>query len=171
MFIAHAPFGYILGELTAPKVAKLFTKPILVIAVMVLGSLFPDIDMLYFYLIDHRHTHHHKYMTHWPIVWLGLILMSLAMLWVARNKKNPLLLFLFGVTGFLHLVLDSVVGDIWWFAPFVDKPYAMFTVPSTFSPWWLNFVLHWSFALELGICVVAFVMWRQQWVLAYKGQC
>jgi hypothetical protein len=62
----------------------------------------------------------------------------------------------------LHLVLDSFVGDIWWFAPFIDRPYAMFTVPAIYTPWWLNFFLHWTFAVELGICVWALLIYRQR---------
>lgn len=59
-------------------------------------------------------------------------------------------------------VLDSVVGDIWWFAPFVDRPFALFTVPALYKPWWLNFFLHWSFALELAICAWALATYRRR---------
>jgi hypothetical protein len=34
----------------------------------------------------------------------------------------------------LHLVLDSIVGDIWWLAPFVDRRYSLFTVPAVYGP-------------------------------------
>jgi len=62
--------------------------------------------------------------------------------------------------GVLHMLLDSIVGDIWWFAPFVDQAYALFNVPARYQPWWLNFLLHWSFALELALWVWAFVLYR-----------
>lgn len=62
----------------------------------------------------------------------------------------------------LHMVQDSVVGDIWWFAPFIDRPFALFTVPALHTPWWLNFLLHWSFALELAICVGAVITFRRR---------
>jgi inner membrane protein len=68
---------------------------------------------------------------------------------------------IFSLNGLLHMVLDTVVGDIWWFAPFVDKPYAFFTVPAVYKPWWLNFILHWSFALELAFVLVAIYVWRR----------
>lgn len=61
----------------------------------------------------------------------------------------------------LHLLLDTFVGDIWWGAPFYDQPLALFSVPARFSPWWLNFVLHWSFAVELAICGWAGWLYRQ----------
>jgi len=59
-----------------------------------------------------------------------------------------------------HLLLDTIVGDIWWFAPFIDKPFAFFTVPALYKPWWLNFLLHWSFALELAVFALAFYLLR-----------
>jgi inner membrane protein len=68
---------------------------------------------------------------------------------------------IFSAGGLLHMVLDSVVGDIWWFAPFIDRPFALFTVPALYTPWWLNFLLHWSFALELAICVGAVITFRR----------
>jgi hypothetical protein len=60
------------------------------------------------------------------------------------------------------MVLDSIVGDIWWFAPFIDKPYALFTVPAIYTPWWLNFILHWSFMLELVFVFCAVALWRRE---------
>jgi hypothetical protein len=62
----------------------------------------------------------------------------------------------------LHVILDSLVGDIWWLAPFVDRSYALFTVPAVRSPWWMNFLLHWSFAVELAICFWALLVYRKR---------
>lgn len=50
-----------------------------------------------------------------------------------------------------HLLLDTIVGDIWWLYPYVDTPFALFVVPSLYRPWWLNFVLHWSFMVEVAV--------------------
>jgi inner membrane protein len=61
----------------------------------------------------------------------------------------------------VHLCLDSIVGDIWWLAPFVDRPFSLFTVPALYQPWWLNFLLHWSFGLELGLVVWAVFVWQR----------
>jgi inner membrane protein len=59
------------------------------------------------------------------------------------------------------MVLDSIVGDIAWLAPFSDERFALFEVPAIFKPWWLNFVLHWSFALELVLVASAVYCWRR----------
>lgn len=45
---------------------------------------------------------------------------------------------------------------------FIDRPYVLSTVSALFKPWWRNFVLHWSFALELGICAWALVIYRRR---------
>lgn len=77
-----------------------------------------------------------------------------------RNSRAAPLAVAFATMGVLHMLLDSIVGDIWWFAPFVDQAYALFNVPARYQPWWLNFLLHWSFALELALWVWAFVLYR-----------
>jgi len=69
----------------------------------------------------------------------------------------------FCLNGFVHLLLDSVVGDIWWLALFVDRPVALATVTARHQPWWLNFALHWSFAPERGL-----LLWA--WALG-SGRC
>ena len=55
----------------------------------------------------------------------------------------------------LHILLDSLVGDIMWLWPVSRDLYALFTVPARYSHWLISFVLHWSFAVELMICAVA----------------
>lgn len=162
MFIAHAPSGYILAiSLMKRMVSAPVTAKALVI-VGIMGALAPDLDMVYFHLIDHRQTHHHKYISHWPIVWFGLAVLSAIWFSRARLSKWAALSLVFCLGGVLHVVLDSFVGDIWWFAPFLDQPYAMFTVPAKFQPWWLNFILHWSFAVELAICIWALLIYRDR---------
>lgn len=147
MIIAHAPAGYLISKGLQSR--GLSARG--VVTAGVLGALAPDFDMFYFYLWDNRQHHHHTYWTHYPIVWISLLLLSLAWIYLSGKSKTALLFFVFCLSGFLHLILDSLVGDVWWFAPFVDKPYALFTIKAQFTPWWLNFILHWSFLVELLI--------------------
>jgi hypothetical protein len=162
MFIAHAPAGYILGVSLARRLTRFGIAPRVLILACVLGALAPDLDMLYFYLVDNRQTHHHKYFTHWRIVWLGLTLLGALWAGFARQKARPLTALLFCVSAVIHLILDTLVGDIWWLAPFGDKSYVLFVVPALFKPWWLSFILHWSFAVELGLLVVALLIYRRR---------
>lgn len=160
MFIAHAPAGYIVSVSILRWVRQIPASATATIVVAIVGALAPDLDLLYFYLLDHRHSHHHKYFTHWPLLWLALSAATGIWLRLSRTSKPAVLAFVFSLSGVLHVILDSVVGDIWWFAPFIDRPYAMFTVPAVWKPWWLNFILHWSFALELAICTGALLISR-----------
>lgn len=162
MFIAHAPSGYILAASLLKRIKGIHVSAAIVVSAGILGALAPDFDMVYFYLVDGRQTHHHKYISHWPLTWFILLFGGLLWQRLNRNGKAPLLLVVFSLGGILHVILDSLVGDIWWFAPFIDRPYALFTVPALFKPWWLNFILHWSFAVELAICLWALVVYRKR---------
>lgn len=162
MFIAHAPAGYLLGSSIAERLRHLPLSAKCVIAVCLFGSLAPDLDMLYFYLIDHRQTHHHKYITHWPLLWIAVF--TFAAFWKALHRKSrtAIVVMLFSFSATIHMVMDTVVGDIWWLAPFIDEPFVAFTVQANFTPWWLNFILHWSFAVELTIlCWAVLRFWRR----------
>ena len=161
MIIGHAPSGYILAYYLRKQFAGRGLKVSSFFGAGVIGALIPDVDMIYFHLVDNRQHHHHSYFTHYPILWLGLL--SLSMIWLRANKtsKNASLTFVFCLGGFLHLILDSIVGAIWWFAPFMDKSFAMFTVPSLYKPWWLNFILHWSFGIELLFWFWAIYLYRE----------
>lgn len=160
MIIAHAPSGYILATSIMGRVASVAVSAKAIVAAGIVGALAPDFDMVYFHLLDNRQTHHHKYLSHWPIIWLTLAAASALWFGYARRSKAAILSLVFCVGGVLHIILDSFVGDIWWFAPFIDQPYAMFTVPARFKPWWLSFILHWSFAVELAICIWALLIYR-----------
>ncbi len=120
-----------------------------------IGSLFPDFDLLYFYLIDGRQSHHHTYWTHFPILWLVLSILTGIWVLMRKNSVAAWAFFAFAVSCFLHLVLDGFVGDIPWLAPFSMKLYSVYHVPAIYKPWWLNFILNWSFLMELVIIVVA----------------
>jgi hypothetical protein len=162
MIIGHAPAGYIVSVLLFPRFSSTtgMSRGVFLSA-GIAGALAPDIDMLYFHLVDHRQHHHHSYFTHFPSFWAVLLLLSVAWLLAAEAKSKPTLALIFSLNGLLHMVLDSVVGDIWWLAPLDGTPYSFATVPSLYKPWWLNFLLHWSFLLELALVVCAVVLWRQ----------
>ncbi len=161
MIIGHAPSGYLLAYFLRNSFTGLALKPSTLFAAAIIGALIPDLDMLYFHLIDHRQHHHHSYFTHYPIFWLSLWLLSVLWVKVNQKSKNAVLAVVFCSAGFLHLFLDSIVDDIWWLAPFVDRSYAMFTVPALYKPWWLNFIFHWSFFLELALWIYAIYLYRK----------
>ncbi len=161
MIIGHTPAGYI----TAKKVLeRLSLAPALhrkFILASILGALAPDSDILYFYLIAHRQNHHHSYPTHFPIVWFSILAVTLMYYKIARKKYHAGLALIFAFSGSVHIMLDTVAGSIRWLAPFSDKPYTVFTVPALYKPWWLNFILHWSFLSELFLFVWAIAIFKR----------
>jgi len=145
MFIAHLPFGYMLSR-TWQAGSKVY-RPHL--AWGLLGSVFPDVDLLWRWFVN-SHTHHHRYWTHLPIFWVVVLAVGLGLCKLTRQPKIAVLgLFVCNVFG--HLMLDTNVGDIWWLYPFIDQPFHLFLVPRHYPQWWLNFILHWTFAVELVI--------------------
>lgn len=159
MFIAHLPAGFLLTRAALRRGWHGPARTGIALAAGLVGAIAPDLDLFYFFFVDHRQTHHHLYWSHWPVVWLALTAVAVPF---ARRHAIAAVLLLFSLGGFAHLVLDTLVGDIWWLAPAVDRPFALFTVPARWSPWWLNFILHWSFAAELALWLWAAVWWRRE---------
>ena len=155
MLIAHAPVGYIAGV----ALRRWSSIPGLVGAA-VAGALAPDLDMLLF-LADPT-IHHHAWPTHWPVVWLGLAAAAAPGLARARSRTPAALVLVFAASGFLHLVLDTVAGDVRWLAPISDRAWSLVRVTRRFEPWWLNFVLHWTFAVELALVALAGGVWLRR---------
>ena len=162
MFIAHLPAGYLLTATLLTRLREVPIKSITVFGAGLIGAMAPDLDLIYFYFVDNCKTHHHKYLTHWPLLWFLLLVVGVLWWKISRKSKGALLLMVGALNAFGHILLDSFVGDIWWFAPFLDKPFALFTVSSGLHPWWLNFICHWSFAVELTICIGAILLFLKR---------
>jgi hypothetical protein len=161
MFIAHLPAGYILSVLSFQQLTPSGVDRNPYLRAGLFGAIAPDLDMIYFYGFDHHAHPHHSYFSHFPSIWL--LTLALAVIWLrcANRKALPLLMTIFNANSMLHMLLDSLAGGIYWLAPFVMKPFSLVTVDRPHEPWWLNFLLHWSFLLELTIVVWAAWLWRQ----------
>ncbi|WP_018609325.1 metal-dependent hydrolase [Uliginosibacterium gangwonense] len=161
MFIAHLPAGYIASHMLRDRLRVTPKDYSAYVWAALLGSVAPDFDLFYFYLFDHRWHNHHTYFTHFPVVWLSLLLGAGFALWYAKRKFTPLLAFMFSLNGLIHMVLDSVFGHIWWLAPWSDYSFNMFSVRKFYDHWWLNYLFHWGLAVELLIVLWAFHLWRK----------
>jgi inner membrane protein len=123
-----------------------------------LGSVFPDIDLIWFYTLGRRQHVHHTYWTHIPIFWgmisVGVIICS--KIWPRVEIFRKIQKY-FIPNVFLHLVLDSVCGGILWLYPLSSTFFHVFTVPSRYGHWLPNFLLDWTFGLELVIVLIGLV--------------
>lgn len=157
MFIAHLPAGFLVGTVIARRWPGAMTP--LAWWALLLGSIAPDIDLLYFYLLSDGSINHHVYPPHVPIVWLICTCVgSLCLLKAPSVLRTAWLLFCAGWC--LHLVLDTVAGGIWWLWPWVTTPYVLLVVPRRFDDHWLNLLSRPAIVLELVIVVCAWLRWR-----------
>jgi len=160
MFIAHLPAGYLLAS-ASQKWASAKSRRLVLWCIMA-GSIIPDLDMFYFYLIDARQTHHHLYWPHLPSMWVMVLgcggvmsLFSQNTIWVRGAS------WMFA-GAMLHLVLDTLVGGIAWLHPFDDTLFHLVDVPARRSWWVWNFLLHWTFLLEIMICLTSAIVWARR---------
>jgi hypothetical protein len=151
MTFGHLSAGYITSKLLFKEFEH---KSVYYKAFMfwgMLGAIAPDIDMLYYFTNKHTFLTHHQYYTHFPIFWLALLLISLFWLQLHHHRnQNPAAAFIFTFNGFIHTILDTVTGEIWWLAPFVNKPFSFVTDRSEFT-----YFTDWTFGIELFLLLLA----------------
>ncbi|KAB7615763.1 metal-dependent hydrolase [Amylibacter sp. SFDW26] len=155
MITAHLPSGYLLG-----KVMRVDTR-VLMFAAMV-GAIFPDLDLLWFYYFDEKAFHHHRYWVHAPGFWLlfSPIIICVLAIW-NRYILKVFLTFLIGI--YLHIFLDTIAGGIMWLWPFSDRLYELVRVQPTHNHFVLSFIAHWTFWLEIIIWILAtFLLFRSK---------
>lgn len=159
MFIAHLPAGYLLTR----AIQRAAHRPSRKLMALGLGaSIIPDADLLYFYLVDHGQVHHHAYIPHMPYVWLVAGLIAFIATMLAGKKFWQLGVLIVVANGLLHMLLDTLVGGIYWLMPFSDAFWQVTKVPAHYGWWPANFILHWTFALELLIVLAAYLQWKRQ---------
>ncbi|MBA1349549.1 metal-dependent hydrolase [Rhizobium indicum] len=151
MLIAHLPAGYLLGSAARQRSAA----PGIMTAALI-GSVLPDFDMVYFFLTGGK-VHHHDYVSHWPLFWLGFAATALPAIGRLASDWLPTAAVFFAAV-MLHMVMDTVAAPMLWLAPFDWSKFELTTVPATYSNWVVSFMLHWTFALELLICVTALIV-------------
>lgn len=152
MVIGHLPAAYL-----AAKLARTLSAPRALALGVLVGGVLPDVDMLWFHLVDGGQTHHHEFLTHRPVVW-GVVLLG----GVALRRAWAVGL---GLGAVLHLLLDSIAGKVGWGWPLWEGATTLVAVPPTKSHWILSFMVHWTFMVEiavtLGALTVLIISWRQ----------
>ena len=154
MFIGHLPAGYLwtrflLRRYESANGANHHYRSYFGLGL--LGSVLPDLDLVYFYVIDRQQHLHHGYWTHLPVFWLGALSASLAVSGLLRSRVLAVASIALISNVLLHLLLDTVVGKIRWLYPWTATDFVLFEVAARYDWWVWNFVLHWSFLLELAL--------------------
>ncbi|SDW39275.1 metal-dependent hydrolase [Litoreibacter albidus] len=155
MITAHLPAGYVLG-----RTAQRYGVNRWLMLAALLGSVLPDFDLIWFYLVDDRAIHHHHYWVHIPGFWAPVALAALLSLRMWAPKWLPPARVFF-VAIFVHLILDSIAGSIAWAWPFSDHLFEFVQVPATQSHFIWSFILHWTFSFELIIWALAIYLFAK----------
>jgi len=163
MLIAHLPAGYIAGSALARFANRQKSvDPRCFMAVLLLASVLPDFDLLWFHLADDCQHFHHTYWSHIPVFWLGVGVLTSVVATALRHRSALPYIGALTAGTLLHMILDTVAGGILWFYPLSPVEYRWVDVPSIYGWWVANFVLHWSFLLELGLLGVALASWSER---------
>ncbi len=125
----------------------------------ILGAVAPDFDVFYFFFKDDILYHTHRFYSHYPIVWFSLFLMAVAWMRLDNyNSKTPSLAVIFTLNGFVHLILDTIGGKIYWLA-------RIGTVGEAFG---MQQYLLWSSAtIELFILFAALCLWNKKLIIRF----
>jgi hypothetical protein len=154
---AHLPSGYVLGRVLDQRPSP---AP-LVLPAAVIGGVLPDFDLIWFYLIDDRSFHHHRYWVHIPAFWAMVATVVLPLIaWL--NRRYLIAATAFFAAILLHIFLDTIAGGVLWGWPFADNLTHFVTVTPRFDNWVLNFIFHPVFVLELLIWAAAFFLYRKR---------
>lgn len=184
MIIAHLPTGYILGSYLQNMELETERKQ-RILQVALVGSVLPDLDMLYWFWVD-RSLDHHLFYTHIPAVYCLLIPIFVLCRQFKQTRFIGNLLLTLWLALLSHAILDTVVSGILWTFPFtgIDASHLIHLVdkeqiPKVVNPyhvyvdvmglklegWVLNLMLHWSALIEYVLCGVAFTLYTKR-----KGQ-
>jgi inner membrane protein len=127
-----------------------------------LASVFPDIDLIYFYRVDHSQDHH-AYLPHLPLAWLAAFATGAAVLRLTRASRCTGSGWAWSrststcISSSTRLQAESVGSG-----RFSERELVLTYVAARYRPWYLNFVLHWTFALEPLTVLAAAIMLMQR---------
>jgi inner membrane protein len=150
MIIGHLPAGYLLTRRLDPRL----------VGWGLLGSVLPDFDLFYFYLVDGRSRSHHAYWPHLPAYWLAAALLLALLAPLLRRRAWLAVPAVLVANSLVHLALDTIAGGIRWLYPWSLDYVRLTVVPARFDWWLMSFIFHWTFLLDLALCAWAWREWN-----------
>ena len=163
--MAHIPAGYIASKFLLSRFHLEPSKTKWLLLLGLLGSVSPDLDMFYFYLIDNRQHAHHSYWTHIPFYWISLLTICYIVAAIFKSRFLVATATVFIGCVLLHLSLDTFAGSgIKWLHPFQNLNFNIFSIPARHGYWLWNYFLHWTALVELIIIsFAAITFWKTDW--------
>jgi hypothetical protein len=82
-----------------------------------------------------------------------MILLTGSLIWLVSSKKSqtPVLVFMFSLNGFIHMILDSVPHKIFWLAPFSFRGFSLDSLLKSVAPSIIDEHPYWSYSIEAVI--------------------
>ena len=77
MLIGHIPAGYLAATPVLDRLGLTPRRRRTLLTVALVASVAPDLDVLAFYATGGQ-VHHHAFLTHWPLAWLAVTGLGLA---------------------------------------------------------------------------------------------
>jgi len=164
LFVAHGFGGYLVTRFLIKRAEdKAYSNAIFSRYILwgVFCSILPDFDLLYFYTLDERLHPHHSYWTHMPLFW---IFATCAVYSVGHGiYKKPIGLYclILLVGTFLHLLLDTVAGGIYWLYPWSGYKFQWFEIQPHYYWWVFNYIFHWTMLMEVTLIMLAIIVYRR----------
>jgi len=155
VIIGHLPAAYLLGRIVSKTLLSNKVSSGAIIPAALVGGIIPDFDLAYFYTIGGRQVVHHEYWSHIPFYWVVIYLSASLVALSLKALKAIKILFIVFLAILLHLALDTITGQIHWLYPFSDATFTLVQVSAVHGWWVANFLLHWTFAVELLVLALA----------------
>ncbi len=165
MLFAHAPAGYLALKATEKfwnKVKFDKKRRIILYLVGILSAVFPDFDVIYYYLFS-AESSHRTYFTHGFVfyIFIFLVIYIIGLIWKKRFIKSLAWVILIG--SFSHLLLDMIASGITVFAPFSNWMIGMRSLGFVKNYWIGNNIFLVNYTLELLIIITALIVFLWGW--------
>jgi hypothetical protein len=166
MFIAHSPLGLIQTHYTNSiwnKKNILSEKDITKVYMFsMVSSILPDFDLAFSFLyrlITNKFIHHHTFLTHSLLFYIGLSFISLLILlfFIKENKQLiRIFIFIFFITTTTHILFDAIGSNMQLLYPFSNKNFTLLgTNPIINSN---NIILQYIFTPVLSLIEIILVI-------------
>lgn len=155
---AHIPAGFIVCQLLIGRFKNRIQSYPLFFFWGLTGAILPDVDYLYQTFFDYQNYDHHYYFLHFPLFWSALLICSSAMVFLHKKKQTTTIAFMFSLNGFIHMILDSIEGRIFWLAPFSYKGYSASSLIRQRYPSFIDENPAWSSTVEAFIFFLALAL-------------
>lgn len=169
MLFSHLPAGFIVTYLTRKiwrrDLSKRQIKWLYVVGTLA-GTL-PDIDNLYYYLVDSSFSHR-ELITHTLFFYLIICSAFYLVGYLLKRKIICSLSLIVFFASLSHLLLDSFSPGIGWFYPFSSLIFGLLSFPALATGWYGQHLLVITYSLELAIFLATFnillgVKYKKRW--------